>query len=253
MTDLAVLALGFGVMPLAAILLFAVRETMAAHREAAWGLLAGIVAFLGLSHAMAAVLVNHSLFVDEAAATLLSLAGLLAGAGIAWTLLETSMIRTEPTRIGWAAATFLALHSLGDGLVLGSDFVGGLSPTVRVDTITVVATVIHRFAEGAIFIVPAIAARWKPRSAFALLFVSVASIPAAYLPGWVFSVIAEPSGKGATVLSISTFLAAAEAAFGLVLLVRAFLPIASADRGTRWLAWTAIGFIGISLVHFLIE
>ena len=253
MTDLAVLALGFGVMPLAAILLYAVQEVVAAHREAAWGLLAGIVAFLGLSHAMAAVLVNHSLFSDEAAATLLSFAGLLAGAGIAWALLETSLVRTEPARVVLAAATFLMLHSIGDGLVLGSDFVGGLSPTVRVDTITVVATVVHRFAEGAIIIVPAIAALWKRRAAFALLFVSLASIPAAYVPGWVFSVVAAPSARGATVLSIATFLAAAEAMLALVLLVRALLPMASADRGTRWLAWTAIGFVAISLVHFFIE
>ena len=74
MTDpavLALLALGFGVMPLAAILLYALRGTVAVHRETSWGLLAGVVGFLGLSHAMAAVLVNHSLFADEASATFL--------------------------------------------------------------------------------------------------------------------------------------------------------------------------------------
>ena len=48
-------------------------------------------------------------------------------------------------------------------------------------------------------------------------------------------------------------LAAIEATFGLLLFVRAFLPIASADRGSRWPAWTAIGFIAIGLVHFLVE
>ena len=54
-------------------------------------------------------------------------------------------------------------------------------------------------------------------------------------------------------LAIPTLLAAIEATFGLLLFVRAFLPIASADRGSRWPAWTAIGFIAIGLVHFLVE
>lgn len=253
MTDLAVFAWGLGVMPLAAILLHALRRTVMGHREAAWGLLAGVVAFLGLSHAMASVLVNHSLFGDEAAATLLSLAGLLVGAGLAWAFLETSLIRTEPVRILGAAALFLALHSLGDGLVLGADFVGGFSPTVRVDAVTVGATAVHRFAEGALLVVPAIVAMWKPRATFVLLFVSMVLVPAAYAPSWIFAAFADPASRGVTVLSISTFVAAAEAGFALLFLVRALLPIASADRGTRWLIWTAIGFVGISLVHFLVE
>ena len=72
MTDLAVLAFGFGVMPLAAILLYAFPETVLRHREASWGILAGVTGFLGLSHAMALVLVNHSLLGDRTLATILS-------------------------------------------------------------------------------------------------------------------------------------------------------------------------------------
>jgi len=49
------------------------------------------------------------------------------------------------------------------------------------------------------------------------------------------------------------FLAASEASFALLLLVRGFLPIAGADRATRWDAAVLIGFIGISVVHFLVE
>src|SRR5437899_5308774 len=64
MTDLAVLAAGFGVIPLAAIILYTVTTLVLAYREAAWGFLAGVLGFLGVSHAMAVVLVNHSLLGD---------------------------------------------------------------------------------------------------------------------------------------------------------------------------------------------
>lgn len=252
MTDLGLLAIEFGVLPLAAILLYSFRKTVKAHREASWGLAAGVVAFLGLSHAMAAVLVNHSLFGDEAVATALSALGLLVGAGMAWFLLDRAFIRTEPARILWAAVAFLVLHSVSDGLVLGAGFLGGFTPTVRIDTVTVSATVVHRFAEGALVIVPAIAAAWKPRAAFVVLFASLASIPAAYAPGWIFGAYGfSPTGT-LVQLALPTFLSAAQAAFGLLLLVRAFLPVA-AERGRRWPIWTAIGFIAISVVHFFVE
>jgi hypothetical protein len=38
----------------------------------------------------------------------------------------------------------------------------------------------------------------------------------------------------------------------LVVMVR-FLPVASAGRRTLWTAWIAVGFIGISVVHFIVE
>lgn len=253
MTDLAVLAAGFGVIPLAAILLFAINEKVRGHREVSWGFLAGVLGFLGLSHAMAAVLLNHSLFGDEALATMLSFVGLVVGAGIGWLLLEGPFIRTEPNRILLAAVAFLGLHSLGDGLVLGAGFVGGFVPTVRVDGVTVAATVVHRFMEGSLVVVPAIWASRKARTAFILLFVSFVSIPAAYVPGWVFGTYSFSPIRAAVQLAIPTFLAATEATLGLLLFVRAFLPIAAADRGVRWPIWTAIGFIVISLVHFFVE
>ena len=253
MTDLAVLAVGFGVIPLAAILLHAIDRIVMQYREASWGFFAGVIGFLGLSHAMAAVLLNHSLFGNEALATALSFVGLAVGAGIAWLLLEGPFIQTEPNRILWAAVAFLGLHSLGDGLALGADFVGGFVPTVRVDAVTVAATVVHRFVEGCLVIVPAIGATWRPRPAFVLLFASLAAIPAAYVPGWIFSSYGPTPVRAAVQLAIPTVLAAAEATLGLLLLVRAFLPIAAADRSTRWPIWTAIGFIFIALVHFLVE
>ncbi len=175
MTDLAVLAVGFGVIPLAAILLYALLGLVMQHREASWGFLAGVLAFLGVSHAMAAVLVHHSLFDDPVVATAVSFAGLAAGAGIAWLLLLGPFIRTEPHRMLAATTAFLGLHSLADGLVLGTAFISGVVPTMRIDAVTVSATVVHRFLEGCMLVIPAIWASWKPRQAFAALLVSLAS------------------------------------------------------------------------------
>src|SRR2546422_9076238 len=187
MTDLAVLAIGLGVIPLAAILLFSLRGFVLAHREGIWGFLVGGLAFLALGHAMAAVLVNKSLFGDPAIAIAVAFVGLAVGAGIAWSLLEGPFIRTEPDRLIWIAVAFLALHSFGDGLVLGRDFVGGIVPSIQLDGLTVSATVAHRFVEGCLVVVPAIWGAWKARPAFALLLVSFTAVLGAYVPGVVFN------------------------------------------------------------------
>src|SRR5437667_7078228 len=147
MTDLAVLAAGFGVSPLAAIILYTVTTRVLAYREAGWGFLGGVLGFLGVSRAMAVVLVNLSLLGDLVAATVLSFVGLAIGAGIAWLLLDGPFIQTEPNRILWAAVAFLALHSFGDGLVLGSDFTGAFLPPLRLEAATVTTTIAHRFAD----------------------------------------------------------------------------------------------------------
>lgn len=249
MPDLALLAIVFGAIPLAAILLYNLRSLVLNRREATWGFLAGVVAFLGLSHAMAAVLANHPLFGDAWAATAVSLLGLLTGAGIAWLLLEGPFIKGVPNRIVWAAVAFVGVHSLGDGLVLGRSFIGG----VPVDPVSVAATIAHRFVEGCLIIVPALWASWKPKLALPALFASLVAIPAAYLPGSIYAAYG-PSSLGITLqIGIPTFVAAMESTLGLFLLVRALLPMAAADHGRRWLVWTAVGYIAISLTHFLVE
>src|SRR6266571_2106214 len=242
MTDLAVLAFGFGVMPLAALLFYAFPGIVLRHREASWGILAGVAGFLGLSHAMARVL-----------ATVLSVLGLAVGAGLGWFLLDGPYIRTEPNRILATSVAFVALHSFGDGLVIGASFLGGVSTTLPLDAVTVSATVVHRFVEGAIVVIPAIAAAWRSRFAFPLLFPALLSVPAAYLPIWLLDVYGFTPVRSVLALSIPTFASAVEATLALFLVARAFLPLASVDRGTRWLVWTVLGFIGISLVHFLVE
>src|SRR5437867_12390241 len=90
MTDLAVLAIGLGVIPLAATLLYSFRGFVLTRREAVWGFLAGVLAFLALGHAMAGVLVNKSLFGDTAIAIAVAFVGLAVGAGI----------RSEERRVG---------------------------------------------------------------------------------------------------------------------------------------------------------
>ena len=253
MTDLAVLATGFGVIPLSAILVYSFAGHLTRHREAVWGLLGGIVAFLGLSHAMAAVLVNHSVLgFDPAFATVVPSVGLVIGAGIAWLLLEGSFIRAEPNRIVATAVAFLGLHSFSDGFVLGAGFIPGLVPSVRIDAVTVSATIIHRFAEGCLVIVPALAASWRSRAAFVVLFASLFAIPAAYVPSWIFNIATQPV-RAEVQLAVPTFLGAVEATLGLWLLARAFVPMAAADRGSRWPVWTAIGFIAITVAHFFVE
>jgi hypothetical protein len=59
---------------------------------------------------------------------------------------------------------------------------------------------------------------------------------------------------GATLqVAVPTFVAAMETTLGLVLLARALLPMAAAERGRRWLMWTVVGYIAITLVHFFVE
>src|SRR6266487_841641 len=235
MTDLAVLAFGFGVIPLAAILLYATPGLVLRHREASWGILAGVVGFLGLSHAMALVLVNHSLLGDRVLATVLSVLGLAVGAGLGWLLLDGPYIRTEPNRILATSVAFVALHSIGDGLVIGASFLGGVSTTLPLDAVTVSATVVHRFVEGAVVVVPAIAAAWKSRSAFPLVFPALLSVPAAYVPIWLVDLYGFTPTRSVIALSIPTFASAVEATLALFLVARAFLPNASIGHGTKWM------------------
>jgi hypothetical protein len=255
MTDLAVLAVAFGAIPLGAIVLDSFRGWIAAHRDVAWGGLAGILAFLGPSHAMAFVLESKPFLFDGASelGSILFLAtGLSLGGILGWVLLEKAFVRTEPLRVVWAATAFLALHSAGDGLVLGRGFVGPGIPIVSIDFVTMSATIIHRLLEGALVLVPAFTAGLRVRSSFLVLTVCLAALPAASLPGFFTGAMGMASG-GAASRAISTFLASMEATLALLLIVRGFLPILISGRGPRWILWVLAGFIGVSVVHFLVE
>src|SRR5438046_8678159 len=235
MTDLAVLAVGCGGIPLAPLLSLSFRDWIASHRPAVWGCAAWIMALLGGSHAMGFVLARKRFLFggeSEAATVLFLLTGLGLGGSLGWFVFEGRFFGPEPSRIVWATAAFLALHSFGDGLVLGRGFVGGVSPTVPADSVTVSASVAHRLVEGALLLVPAMAAGWRHRSSFLILLLSLSSIPAAYLPGFFFDSIGLVGGSAAT-QSISIFLAAMEASLALAVLAREFLPGLATDRAAR--------------------
>src|SRR2546430_6615641 len=156
MTDLAVLAVGFGVIPLASILLLSSRDWIAAHRPAVWGAAAGIIAFLGLSHAMGFVLAGKPFLFggeSEAATVLFLLMGLGLGGSLGWFVFEGRFFGPDPSRLVWATAAFFALHSFGDGLVLGRGLGGGVGPILPLDAVNVSAKVEDRPARGALLLV----------------------------------------------------------------------------------------------------
>src|SRR5438046_5760207 len=99
MTDLAVLAAGFGAIPLASLLLCWFRAWLDAHREVVWGGCAGVIAFLGLSHAMAFVLEGKPfLFAgnDSLGAASFLFTGLVVGGLLGWFLFESPLIGRNP-------------------------------------------------------------------------------------------------------------------------------------------------------------
>src|SRR3989442_15673225 len=91
MTDLAVLAIGFGVIPPAAILLYSFRGFVLRRNETVWGFLAGVIAFLTLAHAMAAVLVNKPLFGDAPLAIAVAAWGWGSAAAPPWLCMEAPL------------------------------------------------------------------------------------------------------------------------------------------------------------------
>src|SRR2546427_13177350 len=111
MTDLAVPAAGFAATPLASILLYSFREWFDAHRDVVWGGLAGVIAFLGLSHAMAFVLEGKPFLSaggGAGAATGFLLVGLRRGGLVGWVLFGGPLLGVGSTRIVLGAWCFLA-------------------------------------------------------------------------------------------------------------------------------------------------
>ncbi|HKZ98876.1 MAG TPA: hypothetical protein VJ326_04720 [Thermoplasmata archaeon] len=256
MADPRSLALALGVLPFLGFVLVYAKARIAARRDAAWGSLAGIVAFLGLGHAMAAVLLDSALLsrsIGEATGIVLSVVGLGSGLAAAWWILESpsTAMGFGTARVAWAAAAYLALHSIADGLVLGEAFIGP-APSVPLDVATIGATVIHRGAEGALVVVPALLAGWRGSKILGALSAGLLAIPAAAFVGFVFGT-GGPFTSAIVHLAAVTVAAGVEAGFALVLLAAALVPRAiEAGRG-RWIAWMAGAFVLLALVHGLVE
>lgn len=258
MAVLWLLAVGFSLMPLAALLLLAYPSALREHQDLAWGLVAGIVGFLGLGHATATFLEGNALLKYEAsplvsAATIAG--GILVGLALAWLLLARGN-RGPEVGLGalvWAGTAYLALHSFDDGLVLGQAYAGVAPTGFPVNAVDTLATLAHRFAEGAFVIVPALFAGWRTQRATPLLLAGLVTIPAAYVPMAVLGSGTVSLGMVALDQGISVFVAGVEAGFATLLLLLGILPRVIGSRGPRWALWAGLGFLAMTLIHLLVE
>ncbi len=251
--DLWLLAVGFGIMPAAALVLLLRTETVRAREAIAWGTLAGVVAFLGLAHTAATILDLDSHYVAGPAASAATMvAGMVAGLALGWMLLAHGRFAGTPASVAWAAVAFVALHSFGDGLVLGEPFAGPLPLGWALTPLTVSASFVHRFAEGALLVVPALVAMWNPGKTFGLLLVGLLTVPAAFLPVTLY-------GSGVTIGAVTVDQTAAmlvssvETGFAILLVLLGLLRRIGIQTDLRWALAAGLAFLAMFLVHFAVE
>ncbi len=258
MADLSFIAAGFGVLPFSAILLYAAPGWLRRHEAAAWGAAVGAVAFLGLAHAGAAVLEGHAYLVFEASpvvAAATAAGGLLLGIGLGWLLIGRTA-RNDSAGLAWlmgAAAAYVALHSLSDGIVLGEAYAGPAPIGFDLTVVVVGGTLLHRFAEGALVVVPGTLGNQKLPRPLGLLLAGLLTIPAAFLPLALLGTGIPPLGSVAWEQGLSVFASAAEAGFAVIFLILGLLPRIQLSKDRRWALWAALAFVAMFLVHFLVE
>ncbi len=255
MADLWLLALGFGLLPLSALVLAAAPGWLRRHESAVWGLLLGVVAFLGFAHAGAAILEGNAYLRYEAtpeisAATAAS--GLLVGMGLGWIALGRGKAGSTLAGLAASAAAYVALHSLADGLVLGEAYAGPLAPGYTLTAAIVGGTLLHRFAEGSLIVVPAVLGSVKARRWLPLLLVGLLTLPAAFVPVGVLSGSLSPAAF-AFDQGISVFTAGVEAGFAGLLLFLGLMPRVASSKDSRWALWAGLAFTAMLLIHFLVE
>ena len=254
MVDPAVLAIGFGLMPLAALLLYPLRSWLMSHEDVAWGALVGAIAFLGLAHASTDILTTAPYVRIEAspyAAAGLLVLGVVSGL-TAGHLLLNRRSTTPPALVGAvaiASLVYLAAHSVSDGLILGFAYAGPFPLGWPVDALDTSATLVHRFAEGALVALPALVLSWRAPKTLTFLLAGLATVPAVYL------VIGLGVGTGAALAyaSLTVFLSSFEAGLALLILGAGYLPILSNARDRLW-PWAAgAAFLILFLVHLAVE
>jgi hypothetical protein len=253
--DLATLAIGFGLMPVAALTLFLFRNRVLAREDTAWAILAGSVAFLGIAHASATALVDVPvvrLQTDIVVAGVILGAGLVLGLAVGRILLvQTGGPSSLVATLAWGGLAYLALHSFDDGFVLGTAFAGPLPIGWTLTAANVSATFLHRFVEGALVVVPALGLSWKIPKTLTLLLAGLAGVPGAY--------VAVNLGSGTGTLSAAVFggfdlfVVALEVGLALQLLLIGYLPKLAAATDRRWTAWAGIAFLAMFLLHLLVE
>ncbi len=253
--DLWLLALGFGLLPLAALLLAAAPSILRDHENTVWGLLVGVVAFLGFAHAGASLLVGNTFLRAEtspevSAAT--AAGGLLLGVALGWALLGRKGQNISLATVASAAAAYVALHSLADGLVLGEAYAGPLAPGYTLTALLVGGTLLHRFAEGALIVVPALLGSARARTWIPLLSAGLLTLPAAFVPVAVLSGNPTPSAY-ALDQGIAVLMAGIEAGFAGLLVFAGLVPRVAAAKDSRWAVWAGLAFVAMLLIHFLVE
>ena len=258
MTDLAILAAGFGLLPLLALALLIAPDALRRHESVVWALLAGVVAFLGLAHAGAAILEGNAFLRFEASpgiSAAVAAAGLMAGIAAGWVVLGrgSPVAGLRPSALVWAAAAYIALHSFTDGLALGGAYAGPGATGFSITPANVVGTVLHRFAEGSLILAPAVLAKWRsPRVAIALL-VGLVTLPAAYVPVAILAPASFSAASVAAEQALEVFGAGLEAGFAILLLLLGILPRIRPGSDARWAVWVGLGFAFMLLVHFFVE
>jgi hypothetical protein len=254
--DLWFLALGFGLLPIAALVLVAAPALVRTRATIVWGLLIGVVAFLGLAHAGTAILEGNAYLRYEAtpeisAAT--AAGGLLLGTGLGWVVLgRRGASGSALGSVAGAAAIYVALHSVADGLVLGEAYAGPLATGYSLTVVLVGGTILHRFAEGALIVVPALLGTSKRPRWLPLLLVGLLTFPAAYVPVAILG--GSPSSASyALDQGVSVFVAGVEAGFAGLLLFLGLLPRVADAKDRRWAVAAGLAFTAMLLIHFLVE
>jgi len=249
-TDVWLIALGFALMPTGALLLYTARLEIRDRESTALAATAGVVLFLGIAHAGTDVLVGNVPFrilTTPALPAVTTAAGVLAGLGVTYLLWARWGARASGLLT--LSVAYFTVHAVADGFVLGEGFAGPY-PTALILTVSLVyGQLLHRLAEGALIVVPAILIGWIPRRTLGLLFIGLVTVPAVYLP---ITLFASPPDivLAATVWNaVQVFAAAAEIGFAVPLLVIGLLPRVLPARGFRAAAWVAIAFLVMLLIH----
>ncbi len=257
MIDLLLVAAGFGLLPLLAVVLYAFPGVLHRNEAVAWGLAAGVVAFLGLAHAGSVLLEGETFLRYEAnpyVAALIAVVGLLVGIFLGWRLLGRESGGPPSGRaVLWAAVAFVGIHSFTDGLVLGGAYAGPAAVGVPLDPVALGGTVLHRFAEGSLIVLASLAAGWRPQKTAGLLLVGLITVPAAYIP----VALLAPGSIAVTTVAVNQAVAVLgaglEAGLAILLLALGILPRLREAKDTRWAVWAGIGFTLLLLVHYLVE
>ncbi len=257
-SDLALVAIGFGLMPLAGLLLYGFRDRVLAHADLAWGFLVGALAFIGVGHATAAVLEANAFLkytITSLGSAFVATAGFVVGVAFFAVILRffgPASGRGDRWILP-AAVLYLGLHSFSDGYVLGQSYAGAGAPGIELLPLPILGTLIHRFVEGMIIVVPALELAWRPTRTGVLLLAGVLTVPAALTAPEILLAPLGSATQAGLYYGITAFVSAAEIGFAFLFLIVGILPRLVPSGSRRWAGWAAVGLLLMLLVHFTAE